>query len=183
MPNAGQNQRQSKHRSISPGGLRRRNKAGKRSKARVCTLRLSLCTAPLAVDDIARADFFAHAAQFCRRFASTVRQPARRLDDVVNRDPRAFRCDDVANQCAASACGGRLVCGPSAKTAHALSAMPPAESVHYQQQRDRSAIPLRLVSFTFLLWASPDPFDDALDATAGPPRDPGSGYLRLGSDE
>jgi hypothetical protein len=48
------------------------------------------------------------------------------------------------------------------------------ESVHYQQQRDRSAIPLCPVSFTFLLWAPPAPFDDAGDATAGPPRDPGA---------
>ncbi|WP_217709423.1 hypothetical protein, partial [Paraburkholderia atlantica] len=48
------------------------------------------------------------------------------------------------------------------------------KSIHYQQQRNRSAIPLRLVSFAFLLRAPPGPFNDAGDATARPPRDPGS---------
>src|SRR3954447_9576988 len=55
-----------------------------------------------------------------------------------------------------------------------MSAVPTRESVHRQQQRDRSAIPLRLVFFTFLLWTPPSPFDDVGDATARPPRDPRS---------
>jgi hypothetical protein len=47
-----------------------------------------------------------------------------------------------------------------------MSAVPSAESVRYQQQRDRSTIPLHLVSFTFLLWTSTRTFDDTGDATA-----------------
>jgi hypothetical protein len=77
-------------------------------------------------------------------------------------------------QCAASARGGSSLRGPSAKTPDAMSTMPPGESVHHQRQRHRSAIPLRLVSFTFLLWAPSCPFDYAGDATAGPPCDPGA---------
>jgi hypothetical protein len=66
------------------------------------------------------------------------------------------------------------MCGASTRTSDAMSAVPPSESVRYQQQCDRSTIPLRLVSFTFLLWAAPATFNDAGDATAGPPRDPGA---------